>query len=80
MCNYIYKEFSCQHHYQLVEFWCPKYIEIERRCLLTIVRKQYWSTETQSLNFPGACRERHQHRNRPWLKWLKLIERPQSRM
>jgi hypothetical protein len=42
MCNYIYKELSCQHHYHLVESWCPKYIETERRCPPTIVSKQYW--------------------------------------
>ncbi|KAF5962419.1 hypothetical protein FBULB1_14194 [Fusarium bulbicola] len=41
MCNYIYKELSCQHHYHLVESWCPKYIETERRCPPTIVSKQY---------------------------------------
>ncbi|KAL6915656.1 hypothetical protein FSHL1_007106 [Fusarium sambucinum] len=37
MCNYIYKELSCQHHYHLVESWCPKYIETERRCPPTIL-------------------------------------------
>lgn len=36
------KELSCQHHYHLVESWCSKYIETERRCPPTIVRKQYW--------------------------------------
>lgn len=36
------KEWSCQHHYHLVESWCPKYIETERRCPPTIVSKQYW--------------------------------------
>ncbi|KAL3962378.1 hypothetical protein ACCO45_003901 [Purpureocillium lilacinum] len=41
MCNYIYKELSCQHHYHLVESWCSKYIETERRCPPTVVSKQY---------------------------------------
>jgi hypothetical protein len=36
------KELSCQHHYYLVESWCSKYIETERRCPPTIVSKQYW--------------------------------------
>ncbi|KAG4280415.1 hypothetical protein FPRO06_11748 [Fusarium proliferatum] len=45
MCNYIYKELSCQHHYHLVESWCPKYIETERRCPPTIVSKQYWGDD-----------------------------------
>lgn len=40
--NYTQKELSCQHHYHLVESWCPKYIETERRCPPTIVSKQYW--------------------------------------
>ncbi|KFA66700.1 hypothetical protein S40285_04996 [Stachybotrys chlorohalonatus IBT 40285] len=42
MCNYIYRELSCQHHYHLVESWCPKYIETERRCPPVVVSKQYW--------------------------------------
>ncbi|TWU75728.1 hypothetical protein ED733_007715 [Metarhizium rileyi] len=45
MCNYIYKELSCQHHYHLVESWCSKYIETERRCPPTIVSKQYWGDD-----------------------------------
>ncbi|KAH7165409.1 hypothetical protein EDB81DRAFT_838177 [Dactylonectria macrodidyma] len=64
MCNYIYKELSCQHHYHLVESWCPKYIETERRCPPTIL-------------IPAACRERQQPSNHPW---AKLIQRPESRM
>ncbi|KAG6263819.1 hypothetical protein E4U49_002043 [Claviceps purpurea] len=36
------KELSCQHHYHLVESWCSKYIETERRCRPNIVSKQYW--------------------------------------
>lgn len=36
------KELKCQHHYHLVESWCPKYIQTERRCVPTIVSKQYW--------------------------------------
>ncbi|PWI69134.1 hypothetical protein PCL_01519 [Purpureocillium lilacinum] len=35
------KELSCQHHYHLVESWCSKYIETERRCPPTVVSKQY---------------------------------------
>ncbi|ODA83857.1 hypothetical protein RJ55_02373 [Drechmeria coniospora] len=42
MCNYIYKELSCQHHYHLVQSWCSKYIETQRRCPPTVVSKQYW--------------------------------------
>ncbi|KAF7553219.1 hypothetical protein G7046_g7161 [Stylonectria norvegica] len=49
MCNYIYKELSCQHHYHLVESWCPKYIETERRCPPTIVSKQYWGDDICAL-------------------------------
>ncbi|KAL6855654.1 hypothetical protein J3F83DRAFT_718567 [Trichoderma novae-zelandiae] len=45
MCNYIYKELKCQHHYHLVESWCPKYIATERRCTPTIVSKQYWGDD-----------------------------------
>ncbi|KND85068.1 hypothetical protein TOPH_09301 [Tolypocladium ophioglossoides CBS 100239] len=30
------KELSCQHHYHLVESWCSKYIETERRCPPTV--------------------------------------------
>ncbi|ATY65454.1 hypothetical protein A9K55_002000 [Cordyceps militaris] len=41
MCNYIYRELSCQHHYHLVQSWCSKYIETEKRCPPTIVCKQY---------------------------------------
>ncbi|KAM6526063.1 hypothetical protein FSOLCH5_002193 [Fusarium solani] len=54
MCNYIYKELSCQHHYHLVESWCPKYIETERRCPPTIVSKQYWGDDIcgMSQSFP----------------------------
>ncbi|KAH7237904.1 hypothetical protein B0J15DRAFT_406218 [Fusarium solani] len=55
MCNYIYKELSCQHHYYLVESWCPKYIETERRCLPTIVSRQYWGND-----ICAACLERQQ--------------------
>ncbi|KAF5555407.1 hypothetical protein FMEXI_1578 [Fusarium mexicanum] len=70
MCNYIYKELSCQHHYHLVESWCPKYIETERRCPPTIVSKQYWpgsmlSTDGQLLmhepvrtNYFSSCLSR----------------------
>ena len=40
--NLSQKELSCQHHYHLVESWCPKYIETQRRCPPTIAGKQYW--------------------------------------
>ncbi|GJN73434.1 hypothetical protein PLICBS_007512 [Purpureocillium lilacinum] len=72
MCNYIYKELSCQHHYHLVESWCSKYIETERRCPPTVVSKQYWGNDICS-----ACRERQQPSNHPW---AKLIRPPQPRM
>ncbi|KAH7114104.1 hypothetical protein EDB81DRAFT_921169 [Dactylonectria macrodidyma] len=72
MCNYIYKELSCQHHYHLVESWCPKYIETERRCPPTIVSKQYWGDD-----ICAACRERQQPCTHPW---AKLIQRPENRM
>ncbi|KAJ9412764.1 hypothetical protein QL093DRAFT_2090707 [Fusarium oxysporum] len=39
------KELSCQHYYHLVQSWCPKYIETERRCLPTIVSRQYWGND-----------------------------------
>lgn len=39
---HLQKELKCQHHYHLVESWCPKYIQTERRCVPTIVSKQYW--------------------------------------
>ncbi|KAH7186620.1 hypothetical protein DER44DRAFT_681727 [Fusarium oxysporum] len=55
MCNYIYKELSCQHYYHLVQSWCPKYIETERRCLPTIVSRQYWGND-----ICAACREQQQ--------------------
>ncbi|KFA48711.1 hypothetical protein S40293_09769 [Stachybotrys chartarum IBT 40293] len=45
MCNYIYRELSCQHYYHLVESWCPKYIETERRCPPVVVLKQYWGDD-----------------------------------
>ncbi|KFH41735.1 hypothetical protein ACRE_075270 [Hapsidospora chrysogenum ATCC 11550] len=70
MCNYIYKELSCQHHYHLVESWCPKYIETQRRCPPTIVSKQYWGDD-----ICAACKERQQPSNYPW---AKLIKRPSS--
>ncbi|KAH6881031.1 hypothetical protein B0T10DRAFT_531614 [Thelonectria olida] len=56
MCNYIYKELSCRHHYHLVESWCPKYIETERRCPPTIVT---------------TCRERQQPCHHPWAKLIR---------
>ncbi|EGR46998.1 uncharacterized protein TRIREDRAFT_109346 [Trichoderma reesei QM6a] len=68
MCNYIYKELKCQHHYHLVESWCPKYIATERRCTPIIVSKQYWGDD-----ICAACRERQQPSNHPW---AKLIRRP----
>ncbi|PFH61832.1 hypothetical protein XA68_16063 [Ophiocordyceps unilateralis] len=52
MCNYIYKELSCQHHYHLVESWCSKYIETERRCPPTVVSKQYWGNDICCASFP----------------------------
>ncbi|KAH6952387.1 hypothetical protein BKA56DRAFT_605475 [Ilyonectria sp. MPI-CAGE-AT-0026] len=70
MCNYIHKELSCQHHYYIVESWCPKYIKTERRCPPTIVRKQYWDS------ICAACRERQEPSGYPW---AKLIQRPESR-
>lgn len=36
------KELSCQHHYHLVESWCPEYIETQKRCKPKVVSKQYW--------------------------------------
>ncbi|KAG9250622.1 uncharacterized protein F5Z01DRAFT_349434 [Emericellopsis atlantica] len=71
MCNYIYKELSCQHHYHLVESWCPKYIETQKRCPPTIVSKQYWGDD-----ICAACRERRQPSKAPW---AKMIKRPSSR-
>ncbi|KAH6970493.1 hypothetical protein BKA56DRAFT_646955 [Ilyonectria sp. MPI-CAGE-AT-0026] len=84
MCNYIYKELSCQHHYHLVESWCLKYIETERRCPPNIVSKQYCrnkiipnnkSRNTDAL--PAACRERQQPSKHPW---ARLIQRPGRRI
>ncbi|CAH0015218.1 unnamed protein product, partial [Clonostachys rhizophaga] len=70
MCNYIYKELSCQHHYHLVESWCPKYIETQQRCTPKIVSKQYWGDD-----ICAACRERQQPSQHPW---AKMIKRPAS--
>ncbi|KAH7319579.1 hypothetical protein B0I35DRAFT_352877 [Stachybotrys elegans] len=70
MCNYIYRELSCQHHYHLVESWCPKYIATEKRCPPVVVSKQYWGDD-----ICGACRERQQPSNHPW---AKMIRRPDS--
>ncbi|KAG6000514.1 hypothetical protein E4U21_005396 [Claviceps maximensis] len=39
------RELRCQHHYHLVESWCKKYIETERRCTPIVVTKQYWGDE-----------------------------------
>lgn len=39
--TFLQRELSCQHHYHLVQSWCPKYIETEKRCPPTIVCKQY---------------------------------------
>ncbi|PNP50347.1 hypothetical protein THARTR1_08951 [Trichoderma harzianum] len=69
--SHINKELKCQHHYHLVESWCPKYIATERRCTPTIVSKQYWGDD-----ICAACRERQQPSNHPW---AKLIRRPESR-
>ncbi|PTD06826.1 hypothetical protein FCULG_00007034 [Fusarium culmorum] len=49
MCNYIYKELSCQHHYHLVESWCPKYIETERRCPPTILLAENANNQVNTL-------------------------------
>ncbi|KAH7304587.1 hypothetical protein B0I35DRAFT_340639, partial [Stachybotrys elegans] len=45
MCNYIYRELSCQHYYYLVESWCLKYIATEKRCPPVVSRKQYWGDD-----------------------------------
>ncbi|KAH8669266.1 hypothetical protein BGZ61DRAFT_364192, partial [Ilyonectria robusta] len=60
------------HHYHLVESWCPKDIETERRCLPTIVCRQYWGNDICT-----ACRERQHLSNRPW---AMLIQSPESIM
>jgi hypothetical protein len=39
------KELSCEHHYHLVESWCPKYIETQKRCTPNVVSKQYWGDD-----------------------------------
>ncbi|KAH7302990.1 hypothetical protein B0I35DRAFT_336238, partial [Stachybotrys elegans] len=59
---------SCQHHYHLVESWCPKYIATGRRCPPVVVRKQYWGD-----HICGACHERQQPSNHPC---AKMIRRP----
>ncbi|KAH6977709.1 hypothetical protein EDB80DRAFT_593491 [Ilyonectria destructans] len=65
------KKLSCQHHYHLVDSWCPKYIETERRCQPTI------ASNIGKMTCTSACRERQQPSNSPW---AKLIQRPKSRM
>lgn len=45
MLFFLQKELSCQHHYHLVESWCPKYIETQKRCPPTVVSKQYWGDD-----------------------------------
>jgi hypothetical protein len=69
MCNYIYKELSCQHHYHLVESWCPKYIETERRCPPTIVSKQYWGDDICGMDQPL-------HQQTLKTSWLTLQQLP----
>ncbi|KAH6953747.1 hypothetical protein BKA56DRAFT_504711, partial [Ilyonectria sp. MPI-CAGE-AT-0026] len=60
------------YQYHLVESWCPKYIETERRCLPTIVSRQYWENDICT-----ACRERQHLSNRPR---AMLIQSPESKM
>ncbi|CEJ80689.1 hypothetical protein VHEMI00860 [[Torrubiella] hemipterigena] len=72
MCNYIYKELSCQHHYHLVESWCSKYIATERRCPPKVISKQYWGDDICS-----ACKERQQPTPKPW---ARLIQRSGPRL
>ncbi|CAI6090983.1 unnamed protein product, partial [Clonostachys chloroleuca] len=57
MCNYIYKELSCQHHYHLVESWCPKYTESQQRCAPKIVSKQYCCVPRETATKPASLGE-----------------------
>ncbi|KAH7303042.1 hypothetical protein B0I35DRAFT_365679 [Stachybotrys elegans] len=70
MCNYIYRKYSCQHYYYLVDSWCPKYIETWKKCDPVVVRNQYWRDE-----ICGACRQRQQPSNHPC---ANMVKRPNA--